>query len=388
MAAIQAGTMNVLVEYILHHPPAKHETDVRKFRRNGRDLSIGGENDDDNRWLGRHQDMNSPGRITLHRARLCSAFWACIGDLQTSTTASTIQPHHHALCQSLIYMVITHERFHHFCDVIGTLAGYRGGERASDEYKKDWQTEEALATVWEWQEVQRNFAPFASLPEHVRSLWLDWWFDAITAKGYRDWKLFSHSCFFKHKLASHLIKDQARLGANGFDAQQWLYKQLTASDQFEASVSYWIATDDATSSAVNNIADRCEGVFQPTVSPESWIESQRAGTYLCNRGPTVLDEFEGMSSSSICLNNNQLTSLKDIHKRIESVEGILCARGNPIESHVLGLMRIKGLTEVALDNVKVQDILNKFLPNTKGHAGVLVCQSELLDTGFEEYAQL
>jgi hypothetical protein len=52
---------------------------------------------------------------------------------------------------------------------------------------------------------------------------------------------------------------------------------------------------------------------------------------------------------------------------------------------VLGLMRIKGLTKVYLDNKQVMDILNKYL---KGDRDIIRCQSELLDAGLEEYAKL
>ena len=82
---------------------------------------------------------------------------------------------------------------------------------------------------------------------------------------------------------------------------------------------------------------------------------------------------------------NQLTSLAGIHKIIKEIHGCANFYDNPIESNVLGLMRIKGLTKVYLDNKQVMDILNKYLA---GDRDIIKCQSELLDAGLEEYAKL
>ena len=83
---------------------------------------------------------------------------------------------------------------------------------------------------------------------------------------------------------------------------------------------------------------------------------------------------------------NELTSLKDVHKHIAEIKGIFYAIENPIESHVLGLLLIKGVTEVRLDDRRVKEILNKHLG--KGRAGMLMAQEELIDAGLEEFAQL
>ena len=85
-----------------------------------------------------------------------------------------------------------------------------------------------------------------------------------------------------------------------------------------------------------------------------------------------------------CFYNN-LTSLAGIHKIIKEIHGCANFYDNPIESNVLGLMRIKGLTKVYLDNKQVMDILNKYL---KGDRDIIKCQSELLDAGLEEFAKL
>jgi len=85
---------------------------------------------------------------------------------------------------------------------------------------------------------------------------------------------------------------------------------------------------------------------------------------------------------------NKLTSLADIHKRLKKMNGIFYAYDNPIKSNVIGLMLIAGCEEVELDNKEVEKIMNKHLPNTRGHLGLLECQEDLLSAGFEEWAEL
>ena len=83
---------------------------------------------------------------------------------------------------------------------------------------------------------------------------------------------------------------------------------------------------------------------------------------------------------------NELTSLKDVHKHITEIKGIFYAIKNPINSHVLGLLLIKGVTKVQLDNERVAEILNRHLG--KGRVGMLMAQEELIEAGLEEFAQL
>ena len=88
---------------------------------------------------------------------------------------------------------------------------------------------------------------------------------------------------------------------------------------------------------------------------------------------------------------NRITSLKDIHKHVKELKGgafpaeaEFNAKDNPIASHVLGLLKIKGLKHFFCDNAEVEEIINKYLPE----GDIFECQSELIDAGFEEYAKL
>ena len=89
--------------------------------------------------------------------------------------------------------------------------------------------------------------------------------------------------------------------------------------------------------------------------------------------------------------DNHLTSLESIHMHVHEIWGNADFRKNPIKSHVLGLLKIKKLQMVELDNKEVQKIINKYL-----HQGgkdpsirdIVDCQEELMDNDLEDYALL
>lgn len=82
--------------------------------------------------------------------------------------------------------------------------------------------------------------------------------------------------------------------------------------------------------------------------------------------------------------NNQLTSLEGIHEQMLEIKGFAKFLNNPIKSHVLGLLLIKGLKSVEFDDQQLADIINKYLPL----GDVMECQNELIDAGLEEFAQI
>ena len=84
------------------------------------------------------------------------------------------------------------------------------------------------------------------------------------------------------------------------------------------------------------------------------------------------------------LTNNKLTNLKGIHKHLEYCKGVILFQQNPINSHILGLLKIKNLQGVVFTDNSLTDIINKYLPE----GNLLGCQQELIDAGFEDFAQL
>lgn len=112
------------------------------------------------------------------------------------------------------------------------------------------------------------------------------------------------------------------------------------------------------------------------------------GDFWCNNNrelQTLEDGPEIIHGSLWCRGNN-LRSLKGIHKHIKEINGWFNAVSNPITSHVLGLLLIKNLGKVFLDNKQVETILNKHIGT--GMTGMLDAQEELMEAGLEEYAQL
>ena len=111
-----------------------------------------------------------------------------------------------------------------------------------------------------------------------------------------------------------------------------------------------------------------------------------SGYYYCYENK--LTSLEGLPSSmdSLSISNNKLTTLHNIHKIIKRMNGAANFSGNPIETHVLGLLLIDGLEKVWFDdNWPLVRIINKHL---EGERDVFACQEELIENGFEAFAQL
>jgi hypothetical protein len=114
--------------------------------------------------------------------------------------------------------------------------------------------------------------------------------------------------------------------------------------------------------------------FPSEVNSTAWLNNNR------------IESFEGISPDSLktlyCFDNN-FTNLHDIHRHLHYCEFLnLC--GNPIKSHVLGLLKIDGLETVKIDPEPVEMIINKYIPL----GDIFACQEELIEFGFEAYAQL
>lgn len=99
--------------------------------------------------------------------------------------------------------------------------------------------------------------------------------------------------------------------------------------------------------------------------------------------------------SGLDVSYNKLVSLHNVHKHLTKFKGPLWLTGNKIVSHTLGLLKVVGLTSVKFDisgrsveelgRRAMFEIINKHLD---GERDVFACQEELIDAGFEEFAQL
>ena len=116
-----------------------------------------------------------------------------------------------------------------------------------------------------------------------------------------------------------------------------------------------------------------------------WAPQHVDGDFWCNRNQ--LTSLEGspkhVGGNFLCY-ANKLTSLEGIHEQIVEINGEANFKQNPIKSHVLGLLLIKGLKSVKFDNKQLANVINKYLPL----GDIMECQNELIDDGLEEFAQI
>lgn len=103
------------------------------------------------------------------------------------------------------------------------------------------------------------------------------------------------------------------------------------------------------------------------------------------KGIESLEGAPSIVNGTVVCFDNKLKSLHNIHKIFKHISGGAEFRKNPIKSHILGLIMIDGLRYVTLDSWELQSIINKHL---SGDRDVFACQEELIEAGFEEFAQL
>lgn len=93
--------------------------------------------------------------------------------------------------------------------------------------------------------------------------------------------------------------------------------------------------------------------------------------------------------------DNPITSLKGIHKIIDEIRDKIYLPVT-IKSNILGLLKITSLRQIIFlssdqhkneDLEKIQAIINNYLPNPTS-SEIIDCQNELIEAGFEEYAEL
>lgn len=111
------------------------------------------------------------------------------------------------------------------------------------------------------------------------------------------------------------------------------------------------------------------------------------GDFYCSTNPiTSLFGCPDIVNEGFYAHGTEIISLHGIGKDyLKSIGGVLSLKGNKIESHVLGLLRLERLDHVGLDNYDVMSIINKHLHHGKD---ILDCQEELIQFGFKNFAKL
>ena len=110
------------------------------------------------------------------------------------------------------------------------------------------------------------------------------------------------------------------------------------------------------------------------------------GSFSCNGNKlTSLEGAPHTIGGGVRCGHNQLTSLEGIHKLIKKINGDIYIEGNSITSGGIGLILIDGLTKIISSHPAFK-IINKYLG--QGKKGLLLCQDELINADYEEYAKL
>jgi hypothetical protein len=105
-----------------------------------------------------------------------------------------------------------------------------------------------------------------------------------------------------------------------------------------------------------------------------------------NKLLTSIDGAPSFVAGSVFLQDcPKLTSLQNIHNHFSEVHGQFYINRANIKEHILGLLLIRKLQGIVLDDPKLERILCKYL---KGRGNPLSCALELVEAGYEEYAKL
>lgn len=163
----------------------------------------------------------------------------------------------------------------------------------------------------------------------------------------------------------------------------------------------------------SKVQERCTISKNPDLKSLVGGPKKVSGSYFCYENS--LTSLEGIASeigssgSSVLLDifDNKITSLKDIHKQIQKLDGNICLDFDKMEDSILGLLLIKGLRGFAMGgrngvmtlrsaddftrakiskNAKAFLILMKYLG--KGSEALFDCQEELINAGYPELASL
>jgi hypothetical protein len=80
----------------------------------------------------------------------------------------------------------------------------------------------------------------------------------------------------------------------------------------------------------------------------------------------------------------KLTSIMNIHLHFPEVHGLIDFNKTGVKEHMLGLLRVRGLLSVVLDDARLSGILRKYLNG----GDLIACALELVEAGYEEQAKL
>ena len=109
------------------------------------------------------------------------------------------------------------------------------------------------------------------------------------------------------------------------------------------------------------------------------------GSFAAGNNPLSSFEFAPeIVKGRVIISEDKFKDLHNIHKHFKEIDGELYAENMDLDGPMLGLLKIKKLKRVIIDDMEIGDIINKYLPL----GDVLECQQELINAGYEAQAKL
>ena len=349
-----------------------------------------------NCWLGRFYPLDPgwsafrdtpPLLIQLHRDRIVRSFRATVDAARAGGYPLSRREHLRRIGNMRVHDVYAHEQFHR-------SSSWQFWKRNVP--KQPGGIEEALATAWGWFACQAH-GRRNRLPQRLIEFCAKYWFDEIDLPGYRDWAETKRGCCFRGKLQAYWYPDAAAIAPGvivdplatmqALEART-LYQVVSGPDHDLQVLKEWRGDASATHDAA----------LQATLS--FWTTSGHSRAFPASFGSLKVDchVFSGpprVAWTVLCLGDQGLTTAQNIHKVLDPASNAnipsgntrLCLSASPLASRLLGVLLIKHLQSICMDDKDFEAIVNKYLPsNTK--MDVIKCQMDLIKSGFKAFAQI
>jgi hypothetical protein len=111
------------------------------------------------------------------------------------------------------------------------------------------------------------------------------------------------------------------------------------------------------------------------------------GNFNCMRNKLLTSLENGpdfVGGDVIFIGCTKLISLQNIHLHFPEVHGTFNFLNTGVKKHMLGLLRVRGLRDIAIGIAKLEAILRKYLKN----GDIFACAVELTEAGYREQAKL
>lgn len=154
--------------------------------------------DNDDNWLGSYSPMRSPGKIRLNRRKILEfSKYILKENISLKPFGYPLNCNDAKRILKMIFdMVLYHELFHYFCDVMIPFENHKNTNVILEE--------EALAVAFSYLYAPDRVNFYSSFNKYK---FKELYFDRIAAPGYRDWVLFNRYNEFYYGLSKYILLD-------------------------------------------------------------------------------------------------------------------------------------------------------------------------------------